>query len=288
MRGFTLVEVSIVIVIIGLIIGGIFVGKDLLLQSSIRAQISQIDAIEASINTFRLKYGCLPGDCPNATDIFGTTDPLGNTVVNGNGDNIIKSTYGLGTAYGAGECLLPDITGEVSQLFMHIGLAQLGDYAKGTLNISHARIGNTFPYAKLGNGTGVFVSCMGSLLYPNLPAAFLRQGNILVMGASGNTANGWGGAGGRIFYASGFGAIWGQFGQDGSSIPIPPMGFAVDVARIIDEKTDDGKPSSGKIGIIAGQGSACDNAAKANTSQPLLTAYPGSTVCNVVIGKKIN
>ena len=41
--GFTLVELSIVIVIIGLIVGGVLVGQDLIKSAEIRSQISQIE-----------------------------------------------------------------------------------------------------------------------------------------------------------------------------------------------------------------------------------------------------
>lgn len=63
-NGFTLIELSIVLVIIGLVIGGIMVGKDMIASSSIRAQISQIEEMKTAINTFKVKYGFLPGDMP--------------------------------------------------------------------------------------------------------------------------------------------------------------------------------------------------------------------------------
>ena len=63
--GFTLVEMSIVMVIIGLIIGGILVGRDLINVAAIRSQISQIEQYQTAVNTFRGKYGYLPGDIPH-------------------------------------------------------------------------------------------------------------------------------------------------------------------------------------------------------------------------------
>ncbi len=62
LQGFTLIELSIVLVIIGLIIGGVMVGRDLINSSGIRAQISQIEKFNSAVNTFRTKYGGLPGD----------------------------------------------------------------------------------------------------------------------------------------------------------------------------------------------------------------------------------
>jgi prepilin-type N-terminal cleavage/methylation domain-containing protein len=60
--GFTLVEMSIVLVVIGLIIGAIFVGKDLIQSAEVRATLSQVGKYNAAVNTFRIKFNALPGD----------------------------------------------------------------------------------------------------------------------------------------------------------------------------------------------------------------------------------
>ena len=65
--GFTLIELSIVLVIIGLIIGGVLVGRDLISAAGVRAQISQIEKYQSAVNTFRGKYGYLPGDISDPT-----------------------------------------------------------------------------------------------------------------------------------------------------------------------------------------------------------------------------
>ena len=59
--GFTLVELSIVLVIIGLIVGGILTGKDLIRAAELRSVQSDKEKIVTAINTFELKYNCLPG-----------------------------------------------------------------------------------------------------------------------------------------------------------------------------------------------------------------------------------
>ncbi len=60
--GFTLIELSIVLVIIGLIIGGVLVGKDLIKAAEIRSTIGQYEKYKTAVNTFKLKYSGLPGD----------------------------------------------------------------------------------------------------------------------------------------------------------------------------------------------------------------------------------
>ena len=71
-QGFTLIELSIVLVIIGLIVGGVLVGRDMIQAATIRAQVAQIEKYNAAVNTFRLKYNGLPGDMlPAVAATFG-------------------------------------------------------------------------------------------------------------------------------------------------------------------------------------------------------------------------
>ena len=69
-NGFTLIELSIVLVIIGLIVGGVLVGRDLIYAAQWRRTMSDIEQFKTAITTFRGKYNCIPGDCPNAYDFF--------------------------------------------------------------------------------------------------------------------------------------------------------------------------------------------------------------------------
>ncbi len=68
--GFTLIELSIIIVIIGLIVGGIMVGGSLIRQAEIRSALGDFEKINSAMNVFRQKYNCMAGDCMNATDYF--------------------------------------------------------------------------------------------------------------------------------------------------------------------------------------------------------------------------
>ncbi|MGH7238747.1 MAG: type II secretion system protein, partial [Candidatus Saccharimonadales bacterium] len=104
--GFTLIELSIVLVIIGLLVGGVLAGKALIQQAEIRAAASKLQQFETAYRTFQVKYGCIMGDCPYATDLFGMnyiiTSPcppsggVGNG--NGNGDGFIDNA-GYGGAW---------------------------------------------------------------------------------------------------------------------------------------------------------------------------------------------
>lgn len=89
-QAFTLIELSIVLVIIGLIVGGVLVGRDLITAAEARAQVAQIEQYQTAVITFRGKYNNLPGDIvATEANRFGfTLDDNGN---GGDGDFIIKN-----------------------------------------------------------------------------------------------------------------------------------------------------------------------------------------------------
>ncbi len=102
--GFTLIELSIVLVIIGLIIGGVLVGQDLINAAGVRAQISQIDKYNAAVNTFQGKYGYLPGDIPDpVASQYGFGARGGGAQGEGDGNGLIEGIIGGGIGQGGGE-----------------------------------------------------------------------------------------------------------------------------------------------------------------------------------------
>jgi len=68
-RGFTLIEMSIVLVIIGLIIGGIIKGQEVVNGARLKSQLAQMDAIKGAVFTFQDKFGYLPGDYKGASTL---------------------------------------------------------------------------------------------------------------------------------------------------------------------------------------------------------------------------
>lgn len=60
--GFTLIEMTIVLVVIGLVIGGVIVGQDIIKAGKIRSTVGQHQAFVSAVGTFEEKYGGLPGD----------------------------------------------------------------------------------------------------------------------------------------------------------------------------------------------------------------------------------
>ena len=65
--GFTLVEIAIVLVIIGLLLGGVLKGQELINQAKIKNVANDLNDISAAIYAYQDRYKRLPGDDPGAT-----------------------------------------------------------------------------------------------------------------------------------------------------------------------------------------------------------------------------
>ena len=104
-QGFTLVELAIVMIIIGLLIGGILKGQELVSNARVASSVSQVKAIDAAISTFRDAYNGFPGDLLQPTNRIPNcpTGTICGRVGSGNGlldvspsvadANINKETY---------------------------------------------------------------------------------------------------------------------------------------------------------------------------------------------------
>ena len=65
-RGFTLVEIAIVLVIIGLLLGGILKGQEMITQAKIKNVIADFSGVSAAYHGYQDRYRAIPGDDPNA------------------------------------------------------------------------------------------------------------------------------------------------------------------------------------------------------------------------------
>lgn len=100
-KGFTLVELSIVLVIIGLLIGGILVAQSMIGTTKNQALIRQIGQFDAAIANFQTKFNSLPGDSKKASS--------------GNGDGMITDVNGA----------LADFSGEIASFWPSLSLSGL-------------------------------------------------------------------------------------------------------------------------------------------------------------------
>jgi prepilin-type N-terminal cleavage/methylation domain-containing protein len=66
-QGFTLVEIAIVLVIIGLLVGGVLKGQAMIQNAKVKKAVKMADELRAGVMTFYDKYGMYPGDENQAT-----------------------------------------------------------------------------------------------------------------------------------------------------------------------------------------------------------------------------
>jgi prepilin-type N-terminal cleavage/methylation domain-containing protein len=89
-RGFTLIEIAIVLVIIGLLLGGVLKGQELITSARVRNLISAQDGVKAAFFGFQDRFRAYPGDYSQATqNIANMTTTCSNG--NGNGNGIVDA-----------------------------------------------------------------------------------------------------------------------------------------------------------------------------------------------------
>jgi prepilin-type N-terminal cleavage/methylation domain-containing protein len=120
-HGFTLIELSIVLVIIGLIVGGILVGRELIRSATLRAQTRQFMEYQVAMNAFKSKYNCMPGDCLNATAFWPSAlNGDGNGTYEVRDENDVVGTFEDGIRFHTWS-----YSPEVRSYFIQLGLAEL-------------------------------------------------------------------------------------------------------------------------------------------------------------------
>src|SRR2546423_5887620 len=96
LQGFTLVEIAIVLVIIGLLLGGILKGQEMITQAKIKNVIADFSGVSAAYHGYQDRYRAIPGDDPNAATRWAAmTNPA---PVAGDGNGIVAGTYNKGGA----------------------------------------------------------------------------------------------------------------------------------------------------------------------------------------------
>ncbi len=135
--GFTLVEIAIVLVIIGLLLGGVLKGQEMIDNARIKNLANSMDGIAAAFHAYQDRYKTLPGDDPGANNALrGWTDA---TVGNGNGALATANAFDAGAS-------------ENQRLWQHLRYAGFitGNPA-GTTNNVGGMANPTHPYnGKLG------------------------------------------------------------------------------------------------------------------------------------------
>lgn len=136
--GFTLVELSIVLVIIGLLIGGILAAQSMISTAKINATVRQIGQFDAGVMSFKTKYNALPGDAA----VFG-----------GNGDGMID--LGNAAAWPAGIGVFAD---DIANFFNNLYPEKFAISGFWVGGAQAAVINGNVPESKLGNNGAFFIA----------------------------------------------------------------------------------------------------------------------------------
>lgn len=165
--GFTLIELAVVLVIIGLIAGGIVVGRDIIKTAEARAQISQIERYQQAVNAFRGKIGYIPGDVP-AKDaasfgLLDRSDPFGSYSLSP-GDGKVLNTSAVPYLLSGEQLLFWRDLGDsalIEYKFIHIN-------TPGPTLLDAYGVNGYLPAAKISPDSAVLVYSDGTYNYYNI------------------------------------------------------------------------------------------------------------------------
>lgn len=157
-QGFTLVELAVVMIIIGLLVGGILKGQEMIANAQVTSTVAQVDAFEAATQTFQDMYDAMPGDMARPGARLPNCDATGGCNTVGNGDGRLDD----------GVFAVPG--GEGQRFFVHLSAADL--------------IGGINPSLPAGTWGGIYpeANIAGGFL-----AGYTAGGNI---GGNANTRRG--------------------------------------------------------------------------------------------------
>lgn len=234
-EGFTLVELSIVLVIIGLLIGGILAGQSMISSAKLNAQAQQIQQINVAITQFINTYNSLPGD----TNKFGGGAAQPDMLCAGNNDGMIGNSLALPLTgdevwlTNSANPTCAHINAEYFRVFEHLGASRM--YQWKTFNDNSSV--NYFP----------------GVAYPKM---ILDSYEPKSLGIDGGVVVGWEYAAGHVTqgHKIRIGACYGlSTGPLTGGGPFTSFycGPSLPDMIALDQKLDDGKPMTGDVVITS-------------------------------------
>jgi prepilin-type N-terminal cleavage/methylation domain-containing protein len=178
--GFTLVEIAIVLVIIGLLLGGILKGQELINSAKVKNLANDFRTIPTYIYAYQDKFKSLPGDDSQVVNHIGASGTPGTGGTLGNG--VIEGAWNVAETG----------TVESNIFWQHVRLANLAPGPTvpaagfGPINAVGGRIGissATSTQLQISGMTGTYQICSGGIL-----GKFAKQLDIQM--DDGNTATG--------------------------------------------------------------------------------------------------
>jgi prepilin-type N-terminal cleavage/methylation domain-containing protein len=135
-RGFTLVELAIVLVIIGIILGAVLKGQELINNAKMKRAYNQYREVVAAIYTYYDRYGKYPGDDPNAATRWASANPV---PTNGDNDGLID-TFAFGCTNQTTETCQAWYHMRLTNLLVGTGAQAPSNAYGGTIGIGYATV----------------------------------------------------------------------------------------------------------------------------------------------------
>lgn len=233
-RGFTLVEIAVVVTIIGLIAGSIIKGQEMIRNSRATATIAQIESYNTAVITFRDTYGALPGDLPHAsTRIPGCNQNCEPNKVSAGNQIIGDMTWASAWIPQAGaNVYLPAMSAadETILFWSHLTMAGLiTGVNNAVIRNGHERVAWTHTHPITPLGGGFIVGYANGAPMPGDPRNVISRSNPL-------------GPTGLVFMIVNTPQSGGDKLEKGSQ-----QVMSVKIAADIDTKIDDGHPHTGSV-----------------------------------------
>lgn len=135
--GFTLVEIAIVLVIVGLLLGGVLKGQELITSGKAKALYADKTAIQTAYNTYNDRFRAVPGDDIAAAGRFtglacgvagagasAINSGAGATCTNGNGNGVVLDAD-QATRFAPATAVVAGNTNEHAKFWQHLRAAQI-------------------------------------------------------------------------------------------------------------------------------------------------------------------
>ena len=209
-NAFTLVEMSVVLVIIGLLAGGVLAGQEIMHNAVIRGEVSDVTKYNEATSAFYTKYGGIPGDLSVSRAIEFHFSNGGDANATG------AAGYRDGNGAVEGGCHgCTNLTGEIALFWQDLGTS-------GFLGGS---------YTSIGTSTDAGQNITSGMMMSFLPSSRMRE----------NTSHFMYSDTGRNYY------FLASFSSDSSAEMTPTPALSPFDAQSLDEKMDDGFPATGLV-----------------------------------------
>ena len=174
-KGFTLVELAIVLVIIGIILGAVLKGQELINNAKVKRLQNDLRGIEAAMWTYYDRAGRMPGDCnSNGVIEYGL----------GTGPSGVSLHYSINANPTADYCGNANTENDVNPAWSDMRVQRVLSYATPNVNLARHNFSDYFAIGSIGsNGVNY-----NAIVIYGIPAWAAKMIDVSIDGAEDGTA----------------------------------------------------------------------------------------------------